>query len=175
MSHPAERPDCFGEIRPRHYRRPQCRAIVIHRNTVADMWREKNPDWVGDDALATALFHREAPPGAEHFDIFPYHFFVDRAGRAFQTLPFHVIGQHAKGRNHSTVAIAMCHDGRRSPPSPEVIEGVARCIRATWEFFRLGPDGCDIVGHDPVKACPGTHVDLDHLKEVAVGGYASTG
>lgn len=166
-----ERPDCYGDIRPSDYRRARCHQIVIHRNTAVDVWRARNPDWVGDDALGTALFHRSAPEGTtDHFRIFPYHYFVDRAGRAFSTLPLHITGQHAKGRNATTVGVAMCWDGRLSAPSDEVYAGVAECIAQIWRSFGYPPGGCAIIGHSLEKPCPGPYVDLGRLKEEAERG-----
>lgn len=111
------RSDCTGKLLPQDYRRPRCDEIVIHRNTVADIYRGRNLDFAGDDCLATWLFHRDAPEGTpEHFRIFPYHFFVDREGKINQVLPYTVIGQHARGKNATTVAVAIGWDCRISAP-----------------------------------------------------------
>lgn len=163
------RRDCTGATRPSDYRRPVCLEIVVHRNTVADKYRQRHPEFTGDSVLATALFHREAPEGTpEHFRIFPYHFFVDRNADPWQCLPYNIRGQHAKGRNTTTVAVAIEWDCRISAPPDEMIDTLAHVCAQIRADFGYPPSACAIVAHDPLKPCPGLYLDLEEVQRRSV-------
>lgn len=156
---------CAGYITKQHYRPlDDIESILIHRNTVSELWKEAHPADRGlSDVAATWRYHsRELG-----FSTFPYHFFVDQLhdeSVVHQVHTLDVKAPHAGKWNRKTLGIAMNIDGRFEHPSDEMMQTV---IWLCALILNKVPDGCDIRGHNKDKRCPGEKVDVEYIKEQA--------
>jgi hypothetical protein len=165
------RPDLTGPVRPSDLRLgEEVRGIVIHRNTVADLWRFEHPeDAELRDVDATAKWYAD-PKNKWRLRLFPYHILVESDGTVVQVHDFMVKSPHDRGRNRDHIGVAMCHDGRESAPPEAILRGVVSACRNVVERFPR----VRIVGHSLQKRCPGEHVDVPLIERMVTDGAMCT-
>lgn len=100
----------------------------------------------------------------------PYHFGIDRLGRAARFLPLNARGLHAAGYNDRSVAVAFLGDFKREPPTKaELDAGIAviRDIRAVYpRTLILGHDETIVAAGGAPKGCPGAAFPLEEMRKL---------
>lgn len=163
-----QRPDISGFVTRAHRRRGEIELILIHRNTVSELWKREHPKDIGDDAALTFRWYahpeRRAAQERKEFKtrLFPYHFFLDDAGPDCIVNQAHscdVRAPHASHDNERAVGVCLNIDGRTQQPSQAMAES------AVWtcaNLLKAYPDA-KIKGHNDAKRCPGECVDVDGI------------
>ena len=131
--------------------------ILIHRNTA------------GGTAEAVRDFHTYDPD--YRMRLFPYHFFIDYVAEDMageygmgdvvvqQVHSLDVICPHSSGENRKAVGIALNIDGRKYPPSGQMLTAVSElCARLHAAFPRAA-----VRGHSRMKKCPGQFVPVQWI------------
>jgi N-acetyl-anhydromuramyl-L-alanine amidase AmpD len=111
---------------------------------------------------------------------FPYHFVIAESGEIYQALPLQVIGNHAKGHNEDSIAVAFIGDFRDKPPTISSyaagLELVCRlCICCNiWESNVFGhtqlPKSTSWANHK----CPGREFNIEKFTLILQQMLAST-
>lgn len=160
------RPDLAGGLRSHDLRQKPIKQIVIHRNTVSDLWFKDHPKDDKSAVEAASAWFQEAD-----WRLFPYHFFIDRPGRDGQSSITQVhtldtIAPHAHGVNQTSIGVALNVDGRKRAP-PHGMQ-----IAAVWllaHLLAMHPD-VRVIRHSAIaaKQCPGTRVPVEQITEDAL-------
>jgi len=160
------RPDLAGDLRLHDQRKKPIRHIVLHRNTVSDLWFKDHVKDEKEPVEAAASWFQ----GAD-WRLFPYHFFIDRPTRDGQSSITQVqtldtVSPHAHGVNGTSIGVALNVDGRKRIP-PHGMQ-----IATVWllaHLLAIHPEA-RIVRHSAItsKQCPGDRVPVEQMAEDAL-------
>lgn len=166
-----------GFVKQNDRRRGLVRELVVHRNTVSELYRAAHPAFDGDDLEATARWYRRPTDGSKRWRLFPYHFFIDGAEGhhpiIYQVHTLDTKAPHARGRNATSVAVCLNIDGRKRAPSQNAQLAAAWLLASLLEFC----PAAQIARHrdEGEYACPGGLVDVDGLSLNAAEMYDQLG
>lgn len=158
--------ECAGEIGRgmRDRRRGPPSRIVIHRNTASSYWLDRHPEKSGMSHVE--LLHDFHTHSSWKFRLFPYHYFIDRDGAIYKIHDEMTVTPHAPNRgNWRSIGIALNFDGRTETLNAEAEAALLWLCR---DILKRWPS-CDIMGHSPLKRCPGPLIDVSAIDEKVRG------